>query len=415
MAAVREDFKGKSPFYPGQPVPVELFVGREALIERLLERGVGQVTAGKPMAFYVQGEYGIGKSSLARFTQWLAAKDQQVYGIYAALGGARTLIDMVAIIMEATLRSGIFEPQRLEKIKNWLAKYLGKQTLFGFTINFEALRQDAPNFSTPFGMLGFLTELHHHLGESEIRGLFLVLDEINGITVDPQFTHFIKGMLDTNALAPKPLPLLLMLCGVEERRREMIKKHQPIERYFDVIEVLPMTPEEVQEFYGKAFESVHVAVTDEAKQIMSYWSAGFPKIMHLIGDAAFWLDKDNLIDGQDAEEAVFLAAEEVGKKYVDQQVYRALRSKDYQSILKKIASLDPNSMAFTKKQVAIDLTETEKTKLNNFLTRMQKLQVIRKGDVAGEYLFNQRMIRLYIWLDSVEKRKRTTHSKTRAE
>ncbi len=84
---MQENYKGRSPFYPGQPVPVELFVGREALIERLMERGVGQVIAGKPMAFYVQGEYGIGKSSLARFTQWLAAKDQQVYGIYAALGG----------------------------------------------------------------------------------------------------------------------------------------------------------------------------------------------------------------------------------------------------------------------------------------------------------------------------------------
>jgi hypothetical protein len=411
---MRENYKGKSPFYPGQPVPVDLFVGREALVERLLERGVGQVVAGKPMAFYIQGEYGIGKSSLARFTQWLAAKDQQVYGIYAALGGARSLIDIVAIIMEATLRSGIFEPQRLEKIKNWLARYLGKQTLFGFTINFEALRADAPNFSTPFGMLGFLSELHHHLGAAEIKGLFLVLDEINGITADPQFTHFIKGLLDTNAMAPQPLPLLLMLCGVEERRREMIKKHQPIERYFDVIEVLPLTPAEVQEFYGKAFESVHVAVTADAKQIMSHWSAGFPKIMHLIGDAAFWLDRDDLIDGQDALEAVFLAAEEVGKKYVDQQVYKALRSKDYQSILKKIAGLDPSAMNFTKKQVAADLTEIEKKKLTNFLTRMQKLQVIRKGDVADEYLFNQRMVRLYIWLESVEKSKKASPSKNRA-
>lgn len=412
---MRENYKGKSPFYPGQPVPVELFVGREALIERLLERGVGQVRAGKPMAFFIQGEYGIGKSSLARFTQWLAAKDEQVYGIYAALGGARTLIDIVAIIMEATLRSGIFEPQRFEKIKNWLAKYLGKQTLFGFTINFEALRSDAPNFSTPFGMLGFLTELRHQLGEAETKGLFLVLDEINGITADPQFTHFIKGLVDTNAIAPKPLPLLLMLCGVEDRRREMIKKHQPIERYFDVIDVLPLTAEEVKEFYSKAFESVHMAITDEANQIMSHWSAGFPKIMHLIGDAAFWLDKDNIIDGQDALEAVIMAAEEVGKKYVDQQVYKALRSKDYQSILKKIASLAPTAMTFTKKQVAMDLTETEKNKLDNFLTRMQKLQVIRKGEVAGEYFFNQRMIRLYIWLESVNKRKKSTQSKIKAE
>ncbi|HLG17619.1 MAG TPA: hypothetical protein VJH03_24460 [Blastocatellia bacterium] len=51
--------KGKSPFYPGQPVPVELFVGREAQLDRIMTRGVGQVAEGKPVAQYVQGEYGI--------------------------------------------------------------------------------------------------------------------------------------------------------------------------------------------------------------------------------------------------------------------------------------------------------------------------------------------------------------------
>jgi hypothetical protein len=39
-----------------------------------------------------------------------------------------------------------------------------------------------------------------------------------------------------------------------------------------------------------------------------------------------------------------LAADEVGKKYVDQQVYKALRSKDYHSILAKIAKLNPHAI-----------------------------------------------------------------------
>ena len=53
--------KGKSPFYPGQPVPRELFVGRLSQINRIVERGLAQVSAGKPNTMYVQGEYGIGK------------------------------------------------------------------------------------------------------------------------------------------------------------------------------------------------------------------------------------------------------------------------------------------------------------------------------------------------------------------
>jgi len=63
--------KGKSPFYPGQPVPVDLFRGRQQQIERILTRGAAQVAAGKPVTMYVEGEYGIGKSSIAAYAQYL--------------------------------------------------------------------------------------------------------------------------------------------------------------------------------------------------------------------------------------------------------------------------------------------------------------------------------------------------------
>src|SRR5262249_35429255 len=92
---------------------------------------------------------------------------------------------------------------------------------------------------------------------------------------------------------------------------------------------------------------------------------------------------------------------EVGKKYVDQQVYKALRSSDYRSILQKIARMGPDSMSFKKSEIASQLTESEKKKLHNFLQKMKALNVIRSGDVAGEYVFNVRMVRLYIWLESL--------------
>ncbi|HZE89985.1 MAG TPA: hypothetical protein VE404_10570, partial [Verrucomicrobiae bacterium] len=204
---------------------------------------------------------------------------------------------------------------------------------------------------------------------------------------------------DTNALAPEPLPLLLLVCGVEERRREMIRRHQPVDRVFDVVEVEAMSPEEMTEFFQKAFDSVRVKVDPGAMRLMTDNSAGFPKIMHLVGDAAFWSDQDGLIDADDAGAAVFEAAEEVGKKYFDQQVLRVLRSDDYRSILKKIAGTGLD-MTFRRADVAKGLTDSENRKFNNFLQKMKRLNVLRPGDVQGEYVFNVRMVRLYIWLES---------------
>ncbi len=394
--------KGKSPFYPGQPVPVEFFVGRTEQIAHIMQRGAGQVAAGKPVAMFVQGEYGIGKSSIAGFVQRLAEREYGLHAVYAPLGSANFLDDVGASILESMLRSGAFDRSRSERIRNWLAKYVGQQELFGLTIHTEALRRDAPTVAKPSGVLAFLGEALRRLGETGVRGLFLVLDEINGISAAPKFAHFIKENVDANAMAREPLPLLLMLCGVEERRRDMIKSHQPIDRIFDVVEVERMTVPEMEGFFRKAFDSVQIAVEPEAMKLLTEYSAGFPKIMHIVGDAAFWLDQDGVITEQEAWRAVPNAADEVGRKYVDQQVYSVLRSRDYRSILGTIARTGLD-MGFRRADVARGLTDTEKRKFDNFLQKMKRLNVIRSGDLPGEYVFNVRMVRLYIWLDSLRK------------
>jgi hypothetical protein len=395
--------KARSPFHPGQPVPVELFVGRRPQIERIMQRGAGQAAAGKPVAVFVVGEYGIGKSSLARFVQRLAEKQHALHGIYAQLGACSRLEDVAAAIVQGVLISGAFDPRRDEKILNWLARYVGRQELLGVSFNLEALRQDAPGLASPEGLLPFLAEARKRLAEEGVRGLFLVLDEINGMTDQPQFAHFIKGLVDANALSRDPLPLLLMLCGVEERRRQMIQAHQPVERIFDVVEIEAMDETESREFFERSFSSVDMKLEAKAAQTMAHYSGGYPKVMHLVGDCAFWFDDDGVINESDAAAAVYMAAEEVGRKYVDQQVYGALRSEDYHSILSKIAGHGPDELSFAKKEVASGLSEAEKRKFDNFLQKMKRLKVIRSRDRLGEYVFNNRMVRLYIWLRSAKK------------
>ena len=388
--------KSRSPFYPGQPVPVDLFAGRAAEIQRILTRGAAQVQAGKPAAFFVEGEYGIGKSSLARFTQWRAERQHKLFGLYTTLETAESPDDIGAALLQAAAsESAPLGPSRSEKVMNWLAEYVGEQTIFGVTIHADALKREGPSIAR--GILPFLGEIHKRVREEGYEGLFLVLDEINGITALSNFAHFIKGIVDKNALSAEPLPLLLMLCGTGERRREMIQRHQPVERIFDVVHIGALTPAEMEDFFQRAFDSVSMTVEPDAMRLMVQVSAGFPKIMHLVGDNAFWIDKDSVIDHEDALQAVIGAAEEVGKKYVDQQVYKTLRSPDYHAILSKLArlGLEPR---FTRKQLEQGLTEKERRKLDNFLRRMRDLNVIRQGDGRGEYVFNMRMVQLYLWL-----------------
>ncbi len=394
--------KGKSPFHPGQPIPAELFVGRKLQIDRILQRGAAQVAAGKPVAMFVQGEYGIGKSSIANYAQRVAEQKYKLLRVSVNLGGAKDIEDLAGRVLEAVVRAGETNVSTAERVKGWLGKYVGKQQLLGLTLNLEALKADTPSLSTPGQMLAFLRETLVRMGDAA-GGVFLVLDELNGIVNNPHFAHFIKGFVEENAMATTPLPLLLMLCGVEERRRAMIQCHPPIDRIFDIVEIEKMDRGEMKEFFERSFREADMAVDAKAMDALITYSAGFPKIMHVVGDEAYYLDQDGTLDYTEAMDAVVSAAEEVGRKYVDQQVYKALRSLDYQSILQKIAGLGPSGDSFFKRDVADGLTPAELKKLGNFLQRMKKLNVIRSGDSAGEYVFNVQMVRLYIWLKSFVK------------
>jgi hypothetical protein len=88
-------------------------------------------------------------------------------------------------------------------------------------------------------------------------------------------------------------------------------------------------------------------VEPSALAALVHYSAGFSKIMHIVGDVAYWLDRDD----------------------------------------------------------AAGLTNTEKRKFNNFLQEMKALKVLRSGDVQGEYVFNVRIARLYIWLQDLQREK----------
>lgn len=336
---------------------------------------------------------------MAGLVRFIAEREHGLFGIHVLLGGATTLEEVATKTVEAVLKSGAFDPTWTEAARNALAKYVGKQDLFGVGLNLEALETDGPTLSR--GYLPLLQSLFARVHERGTLGIVLILDEINGITANAKFAHFIKGLVDENALAREPLPLLLMLCGVEERRRELIQKHQPVERIFDIAEIKPMSESEMRSFFDGAFRSQGMTIEEAALIRLIKYSGGYPKVMHILGDAAYWIDKDGRIDDHDALWAVFAAVEDVGRKFVDQQVLRALKSKDYQSILRKLAKL-PLEMSFRKADISKGLTETERSKLHNFLQKMKKLGVLRAGEEMGEYIYNSRLVRLYILLDSLE-------------
>jgi hypothetical protein len=129
-------------------------------------------------------------------------------------------------------------------------------------------------------------------------------------------------------------------------------------------------------------------------------SGGLPMLMHEIGDATFWSDQDGRIDANDALSGTTLAAEMVGRKYLGPQVYQAIRSKAYLSILRRIGKM-PLSMDIKRSELLQEVPDSEKTKLDNFLRKMRELGVLQPGEGRGEYRFSNQLYRLYVLLEAL--------------
>ncbi|OHD57173.1 MAG: hypothetical protein A2Y33_09635 [Spirochaetes bacterium GWF1_51_8] len=395
--------KSRSPFYPGQPVPIEYFSGRTEIIVKM-ERVINQVSHGKPQSVFISGEYGIGKTSLANYIRFISEEKFKLFGIHLLCGGVNNLNDLSVKLGDSIIKSG-YKKNALGKVRDMLAKYIGEQELFGIKIHLDKLKEDSEQISK--NILPFLVDLFKRLssGNDNFNGILLILDEINGIANNPDFAYFIKSFVDENAISLNPLPILLILCGIEERRKQLIHIHQPIERIFDIIEVNPMESNEVETFYINAFKSVGISIDKKALSMLTYYSGGYPKLMHIIGDNVFWIDKDNSISEDDVLLGVVNAANEFGRKFIDSQVFDALKSKNYQSILKKLTKELVSSAEFVffiKSDIEKLLTEPEKKTFHNFLQKMKKLNVLKEGSIRGEYAFNNKMIVMYIYMSTVK-------------
>lgn len=386
--------KERSPFSPGRPVPVEFFVGRATEIERVL-RSVKQVASGKQENLFLTGERGIGKSSLASFIRYLAEKRHDFLTAHAYIGGITTMPEVVKRIFEGLVQLSVDSPV-FDKLKSVLGRHIREIDLFGVTVEFNMEPNELKLATSAF--VPALDRIYERVRD-EKKGLLLILDDINGITDTPAFSHFLKSVVDEIATRQRPLPLLLLLTGVPERREEMIEHQPSIGRIFDVIEIKPFSDTETENFYQLAFSKHNISVEPPAMKLLCRYSGGLPMLLHEVGDAVFWVDTDNRISSEDAVNGIVVAADIVGKKYLDRQVYSAIRSDRYRSILQKLVK--PGlEMSFLRKDIAGKLTADEKRVLDNFLTRMKDLCVIRSGSHAGEYIFANNLFRLYMSLQA---------------
>lgn len=387
----------ESPFTPGKPVPVEYFVARRKEIARL-ERAIRQTLSGRNENIFITGERGIGKSSLAWYAHHLAEKET-LLGAYCYMGPAKSLEDVAGIVFQRLLEG--CDKSTFEKLKEAFRKYIKSVNLPFVGVEFTNNKSDLRDLVN--GFIPALRHVYESTKENGKNGLLVIMDDLNGVTDLREFSMFLKSTVDSIATSRRSLPLLLILVGIHDRREDLLKHQPSVARIFDIIELPLMNESESREFFGKTFAEESITVSNEALSLMVQLSGGYPMLMHEVGDAVFWQDTDNNIDPGDAKLGIMEAARTVGKKYIDPQISKVLRSKTYSSILWRIGKKLPIGGAFKRQELLKEIPADEQKNLDNFLNRIKKLGIVDDAEVKGEYRFVNPLFHLYVWYEAKSK------------
>lgn len=390
--------KATSPFTPGNPVPVELFVGRAKQVTEAMEY-IKQSTNGRQENIFLVGERGIGKTSISSFLRMWSQIDQNILSVHVFLGGVTTLEEMVRRIFEAVLKASQGETW-FDKTKKLFGNFISEVGLFGVTIGFappkDNLYQLVRNF--PQAVDTLITKI-----SEEKKGLFIILDDLDVLSNTSEFANWYKSFADQIATSYSKFPLTMMMVGLPSMMDSLSNFQPSLMRIFRIIELENLNDDEVSDFFEKAFKKVNVPIEKEALDSLVMFSSGLPIIMQELGDATFWYDSDNIIDQKDAVGGVLMGAERIGKKYLDPQVYRALRSVKYHSILRKLAQREsPLNRSFSRKDISPKLSESEAKVLDNFLRRLREQGIIQPDTEKerGVYRFVNDMYPVYFWLEA---------------
>ena len=143
---------------------------------------------------------------------------------------------------------------------------------------------------------------------------------------------------------------------------------------------------------------------DKGVEKLVTFTGGLPVLAHEIGDAVWRTAKTEKIKDSEITEGISIAAEVIGSKLLTPQIFSAIRSESYRSILLKMA--DRPRPHFKRSEIMELLEGTEKKRLDNFLRRMTDLGALQKeAQGQGRYRFPNLLHALYFWMES----QRTQH------
>ena len=374
-----------NPFRPNSIVSPELFRGRMEEI-RFIEQSLFQTKNGNPQHFLIEGERGLGKSSL------FLKVGQQASGKLALSNGARLNFLVINIELDSTqsffeilkciaadFKRVISEKEKVKKLAGSVWDFLSQWEILG--IRYHKMDE---NLVQPYEVLNELVinfEKVIRQAEKETDGILLLIDEADRPDEKASLGELVK--LLTEKLTKKGCEQVVIgMTGQPGLVRKLKASHESSSRIFTTLTLKPLASEEikavVQGGLTKANEinKAPTRITDEAVNLIEQLCEGYPHFLQEFAYKAFEQNTDLMIDVEDVRKGAFGehgALNQLGHKFFNELYFVKIGSNEYRRVLQGMSQFSDEWVGREKINSVIDIKEHT---LNNALQALKTRNII---------------------------------------
>jgi hypothetical protein len=375
-----------------------------------LEKALFQTKNGNPSHFIIDGERGIGKSSLLLNHFWVAKgvvptfEESQSFNfvvVSISLDATHTYSDIVCSI-GSELRRQISEREHLKDLARNAWDFISKWEIAG--VRFRDERKAAPKDTELVEELTFaIAESLKNIG-GEIDGILILIDEADKPPASANLGALLK-LLTERLKVRNCNRVCVGLAGLTSLREKLRKSHESSLRLFNVLALKPLSIPDCTSVIRRGLDEANtkngfeVKIDAEAELSLSYITEGYPHFIQQFAYCAFEFDTDNLIDADDVLKGAYDkdagALRQLGLKYFEKQYFDQIGSDEYRQVLCVMAKQLDNWV--TKAEIRKETSQIKGSTLDNALTALKARGIIvPKAGAKGIYKLPSRSFAVWI-------------------
>lgn len=401
---------------PQDTWPPGMFVGRIPELEAF-ESCLFQTLNGSPSHILIEGERGIGKSSLLLFMEALAKgefKGLNYDGLFNFL------------CVSTDLSGCDYELQIIQKITRQLQAQLKRiadpkelvKSFLQWSSNWEVMgvrfHKTPPDNIDPDVAL---QDLVFHLSalckdKSLIDGVVILLDEADAPPASAGLGRIMK-MFQERMTKENCRNVMFCMAGLPKVIANMSESHPSSPRLFHIYKMETLTPDErdrvIELGLNRANEvnPIKVEIDSDALDIVRDMSEGYPHFLQQFAHSAFEENNDEVIDVGDVLEGAYKengAFDQLGQKFFAEKYNILISSDDYRTVLHTMAQFSDN---WVKKIDIEKLSNLSKHTVGNALKALKAKEIVIH-DTTRQGFYRLPTQSFAVWVNAAKRRRRET-------